>query len=345
MVNYALPESDYRVQYPRLRPGVHALFGTPVQPPGVPDEDYVPLAFGEGVAARDALTFVQLWLALWRRRRTLDVVHFFSTKLVLLGPLVAAAARVPAIVTVTGFGRVFNDEGHRVARVVYRLLLRVAARLSRLVLFQNRGDMEQALQWMPSLAPKAFYVGSATTAVEPVEHDFDRPRLRVLHVARLLPSKGVPDFVQVAEALADEPVDFVLAGGPSDDYPDVARLVASSTAVRHTGRLASEQLAAEYDAADILFFPSYGEGMARVMLEAGMRGLAAVGYDIAANRDLAGAVLVPIGDVDAAAKAIAQLVEDRAALRAAAASFEAHVRAEFSMERFAQRLDEVLARL
>lgn len=349
VVNYALPENDYRVQYPRMRPDVRVIFGTPVRPPGVAPDDYVELAFGEGVEWRDLLTFARLAAVLRRRRGEIDLVHFYSTKLVLFGPLIAALARVPSIIIVTGFGRLFSDDmsRYRLARRIYRGVFPIAMALSRAVLFQNRGDLEATVGRLPKLAHKMRYIGSATTAVTPGDRRVENERLWVVHVARLLPSKGVVDFVRVAEALADRAV-FVLVGAPSSDYPDMLRLVEDADergVLTFMGRLGGDELAKLYDSADVMFFPSYGEGMARVMLEAGMRGVCPVAYDIPANRDLVSTgrgFLVPLGDADAARDAITRLAEDRSLLVANAEAYEEHIRREFAMEPFAERLDAVL---
>lgn len=351
VVNFPLPAGDYRVDYARMRAEhLRVMFVIPVTPAGIPDDDVVLLPFGEGVQARDALTYFRLLAFLLRSRAHIDLVHFYSTKHILIGPLLAATARIPCVVTVTGFGRVFSSEGlrHRAARAVYWALFRMATRLSKRVLFQNTADLSTTVARLPRLAAKSHYVGSATASVAPQQRDRGSGALRVVHVARLLPSKGVEDFVRVAGALRDDPVEFVLVGGRSDDYPATAELVeraAREQWLRYLGRLDSTAVAQVYDDADVVFFPSYGEGMARVMLEAGMRGLCPVAYDIPANRDLVvpgRGHLLPLGDTAGAVDVLRRLAVDRDRLDADAAAYREHVQANFSMAAFAERLDEVV---
>ncbi|HUP85931.1 MAG TPA: glycosyltransferase [Acidimicrobiales bacterium] len=349
VVNFPLPETDYRVQHPRLRPGTRVLFATPSQPAGVSDDDYVCMRFSEGISSRDFLSFVALARELRRRRRQLDIVHLYSTKLILFGPVVAALAGVPCVITVTGFGRLFNDDlpHYRPARVVYRLMFRGAVRLSRVVLFQNCGDLEATGTWCRGVVEKGRYIGSATTRVPDAAPKAEGGRLRVMHVARLLPSKGIADFIEVARRLHDD-VDFVLVGGTSHSYPELAEAVRSAESagfLTYRGRLDGDELAKEYDTSHVLFFPSYGEGMARVMLEAGMRHLCPVAYDIPANRDLVATgqgFLLPVGAVDEATGVITRLASERETVRRAASAYHDHICEEFSMERFAERLDHVL---
>ncbi|MGH8545143.1 MAG: glycosyltransferase [Gammaproteobacteria bacterium] len=314
------------------------------------DDDYVELPIGEGIKFRDALTLGHLAMELRRRRGEIALVHFYSTKLVLLGPLIAAFAGVPSIVTVTGFGRLFSDDlpHYRIARTIYWVIFRATVSLARRVLFQNRGDLETTVVRLPMLAEKARYIGSASSIPISSDPAAVTDRLQVIHVARLLPSKGIADFVRVAEALHDQ-ADFILVGGPSNDYPAMLRLVTDAHArgvLTYLGRLDPDTLTEVYDSVHVILFPSYGEGMARVMLEAGLRGLCPVAYDIPANRDLVlngNGFLLPLGDTDGACRTIARLVRDRELLTTTAKAYHEHVVQEFTMEPFAKRLDAILS--
>ncbi len=352
VVNKALPDNDYRRAFPALsRAAAEVVFGLPERPPTLEPDRFVCLGFGEGVSRADILDFLDLYRLLRRERGNLDVVHFYSTKLVLLGPLIASMARVPSIVTINGFGRVWNSDAahHRAMRPLYLMLTRLSARLSRAVLFQNHGDQQFLAAKLPQHAGAFRYVGSGIAGAPFTGKDFDAPRLVVTHVARLLPSKGIEDYLEIAAALAGGPFDFRLIGPPSRGQAGTLRAVRAADArgvVRYLGELSPGDTERELRDAHILLFTSHGEGMSRVMLEAGFAGACPVAFDIAANRDLVAAdrgFLVRRGDMESAADILRRLAADRALLKQNAAAYQRHVVAEFSAESFSARLDDVLS--
>jgi glycosyltransferase involved in cell wall biosynthesis len=82
-----------------------------------------------------------------------------------------------------------------------------------------------------------------------------------------------------------------------------------------TGRVEHDRLPAYLAAAEVFAFPSISEGMPRAVLEAMAMGCAVVASDIDGVRDVIvsgeNGVLVPPGDVDALARAIEALADDR----------------------------------
>lgn len=94
----------------------------------------------------------------------------------------------------------------------------------------------------------------------------------VLGVGQVQTRKGVLDFVEVANALPD--VEFVWAGGFSfgaitDGYKDLKKVVENPPKnVRFTGIMPRSEMNNVYNAADLLFMPSYNELFPMAILEA-----------------------------------------------------------------------------
>ncbi len=350
VANKRVPPGDYRVQYALQCGAWRVRLGMPGRPEGLPPEQFEPMGFGEGIGIGDIPAFWRLFRHLRRNRRRVLFVQFFSTKLTLLGPLVAKLAGVRSLATVTGFGRVFNDRRrrYRALRPLYRAMLRLSALCCARVLFQNRSDLDQATRWMPRIARRFAYVGSGVAGrVVPRRDDRERP-LRVLMVARLLPSKGIRDFLEVAERMQGEDVRFVLIGprsvGCDELHGEVERHAARGV-VDYLGELHGGELDRQYGESDVFVLTSHGEGLPRVLLEAGFAGLCPVAYDLNANRDLirqGGGFLVPIGDRAAIQRVLSRLMVDRDLLRRNAERFQAHVARGYSMEEFTRRLDGIL---
>lgn len=348
-VNCGLPDRDYRVIYAASSARCSVTFALPSRPASVPEERYRRLGFSEGLGWRDAGNALRLAQLLVRHRHELDVAHFYSTKLLLLGPVLARLAGVRSVITVTGFGRAMSRTGpaYRVLRVVYLLLFRVAVRLSSAVLFQNTSDLEATAGRLPGARAKMSYIGSAVAMPVQAGKDYAGP-LVVLLVARVMPAKGVDDFLAAARELASPGMRFVLVGGSSRGCEALQREVEAADAagtISYLGRLEGDALLAVYRAAHVLCFPSRHEGLARVMIEAGYAGLCPVAYDIPGNRDLVvdgTGLLLPPGDRSELVRALRRLAEDRRELARRAAAYQSHVARSFGMDSYRARMDAVL---
>lgn len=350
VVNYSLPDTDYRLAHAAMTPWLDVEFALP-KAPAVPHR-FHRVEFGEGFRAGELVGFLRLFLLLRRAQPGYDFAHFFSTKLILLGPLLARAGGTTPVITLTGFGRTFsgNSPLHRLSQLLYRRLLRASLRCSSTVFCQNRGDVTTLSEWFPESRLKLAYVGSATdTQVRPPTDARDPARpLRVIHVARLLESKGINEFVKVAAALAEEEVDFTLVGPASASEARTERLVraaADDGILRYLGPLPHEEVQRLYRRSDVILFPSHGEGMSRTMLEAAVNGLCPIAYEIPANIDLlpvGGGFLFPVGEVAGVVQLLRQLIEERELVDIHGRRFHDHVVREFSYQAYADRVDAVL---
>jgi glycosyltransferase-like protein len=169
-------------------------------------------------------------------------------------------------------------------------------------------------------------------------------RLAVLSIGGIEPRKGsltlLEAFAQLRELVpALDPLLLVAGGATLFDYRhEIDRFqarVAELELGRHVrllGSLTDEELARLYRAADVFAFPSAKEGFGLAALEALASGLPVVASDLDVLRtflkDGRSALLVPVGDQDALASALARLARDpdrrerlRTGGRAVAAAF------------------------
>lgn len=346
VLNAGLPAHDYRVAFAR-RSARRVLFAMPEPPPGLPPERYLPLRVGAGLGWRDLGAAVALLRLLRRERPRLAIVHFYASKLVVVGPLLAGLAGVPCMATLTGLGRIFDSDRlrHRVLRVIYRQLLAMAMAQLRLVLAQNRSQERWLRSSFPRHADKVSYIGSAIDAAARVP-ERAVPPLTVLLVARLIPAKGIDDFLEVAARMRGSGTPFVLVG-PSDPSFGPLHTRVREAAIRgeieYRGALYGSELLATYEAAHVLYFPSRGEGLPRVVLEAAFAGLYPIAQRIPALEDLVpdGAGDLVTGPEEAIAALRRVLADEQLRLRGAAA-FQRHVVREFDMDAFFRRLEAAL---
>lgn len=141
---------------------------------------------------------------------------------------------------------------------------------------------------------------------------------RVLFVGALRREKRIPDLVRsFAAALRARPrARLVLAG----DGPEEAaiRAAAREQGLEHRVDLLGRRtdVAALLKVADVFVLTSESEGLSNALLEAMAAGAPIVATDVEGNRAVVEnereALLVPLGDGDALARAIVRLLEDRA---------------------------------
>ena len=350
--NKYLPDNDYRVLYPFYSAVCSVIYALPRAPKAVDQEHFVKVGFSEGIHFIDLWHFTQFFLYLARNRARLDFAHFYSTVLVLMGPILASLTGLPSVITITGLGRTFTSRQikYSILRPVYRLSMSLAIQLSQLVLFQNHNDMQTFSKWFPDGTEKYRYAGSAVDSPIIQQKSFSTPVLRVLLVARLLPDKGIRDFLEVANRLYQSSFEFILVGPPSVGFDGLLAEVkkfAANGVISYTGELEGIRLQEEFAKAHILLFPSYGEGMSRVMLEAGFARLCPIAYSIPANQDLIDdgrGFLVPCGDIEQVIRILVKLQDNRMVLEQYAINYQAYITKYYNMVAYAERMDGIITK-
>jgi len=116
---------------------------------------------------------------------------------------------------------------------------------------------------------------------EPVQRDPDPAEVRLLHVGRLVRTKGARDTIRALDLVRDLPVSLDIIGD-GDDRAACAALVAElglGHQVRLHGRLPRAEIDDFYRRADVFVFPSYREPGGNVAFEAMGFGLPLVVVD------------------------------------------------------------------
>ncbi len=318
---------------------------------GLSNSSYIYMGFAEGWQFSYVSDFLHLYLYLKTHRSEIDLVHFFTTNLILFGPIIAYFAQVPSLVTLTGFGRVFTNTKliNRVLQPIYKVFLGISIRLSLRYLLQNFSDMRLLERNYPRQVNKFAFVGSGVDFQRMDIKDFSAPKLRVILVSRLLPDKGIDDFLRVAQELDGGSWEFVLIGPPSKGFDDLHKRVIDHHKCRiisYKGECSPKEVAIELSLAHIFYFPScYPEGLSRTMLEAGFACLCPVAYDIPANRDLIAdcrGFLLPVRDTSNVILTLERLLADRRLLLSHAYSYQSFITENYSMDKYAERMDSIL---
>ena len=172
----------------------------------------------------------------------------------------------------------------------------------------------------------------------------------VLFVGRLVPEKGAHHLVEAFRRAAPGSYRLAIAGPPwyeSDYDRELRALAGDDERVVFLGEADDELLAELYSNCRAFVLPSEVEGMSLSLLDALAFGCATVTSSIPANTDVVAdaALVVPTGDVDALADAIARLAADDALaadLRARAAARHGD---EYDWDRIADQWADTYRRL
>jgi glycosyltransferase involved in cell wall biosynthesis len=287
----------------------------------------IALPRGRGASVRVAATVS--WLRRFLRHEKVDLIHSFTLVCSIIGSWAArlegGIARINAI---AGLGFIFT--GHSLAartlRPVACLVLRHAVAGDQVrVIVQNPDDAatlvragvvrEADVRLIRSSGVDLARFAPSTRAAG------DRP-LRVLLAARLLPAKGIGDYVAAARILAAEghAVECLLAGDADPGSPASARTedIRQWTTAAHIRWLRHvDDMPALLASVDVVVLPSYyGEGVPRSLIEAASCGLPIITTDLPGCREVVSAhgvdgLIVPPRDAPALARAIVRLDQDR----------------------------------
>jgi len=271
---------------------------------------------------RELLAFVQVLRFYWRERP--DLAHHVALKPVIYGGLAARVCRnIASVNAITGLGHAFISQSHsmRLLRRVLLMLLRTVFRnRNSITILQNADDRNLLVQ--AAVVPQEAAVVIRGSGVNPKEFS-PQPEPNgvpvVVLATRMLWEKGVGELVDAASKLRERGVSarFVLVGNSDPANPasipeDQLRAWAGSGIVEWWGH--RDDMPEVFAKSNLVCFPSYGEGVPKVLIEAAACGRAIVTTDMPGCREVVrngeNGLLVPARDPKALADAIAALLKD-----------------------------------
>jgi glycosyltransferase involved in cell wall biosynthesis len=275
-----------------------------------------------------------------------SVVHCIALRPVVIGGIAARLGGAGALVLApTGLGVLWLRGGPvaSLLRGVVRIVVGSLLHGSRTrYLFENPDDPPE-LGLDPD-SPEVTIVGGA--GVDPAEFPFvpepPAPPLKVAVVARMIRPKGIAEAVAAAQRARamGAAIELDLFGKPDPSNPlsipsDLLQKWSATPGIVWRGHAA--------DVADVwrthhvaLFLSSYREGVPRTLLEAAAAGRPIVTTDVVGCREVVRdgieGILVPPGDIDAAAHALIKLAEDKGMRTRMGAAANARFRERFTVD-------------
>lgn len=170
---------------------------------------------------------------------------------------------------------------------------------------------------------ESHYTSAGIDQHEKIDRDYlNKKTIRLLHVSTSISgrNKGHKELVEAFIGLRKTgyDVNLVLVGGDDLDV-EIRELLAKSgesERVIFTGLLDKKQLSTEYKNADIFVFPSYREGLPRVIIEAMSWGLPCVATNIPGCKELLNeSMLATVGDTESLIKILVHLLDNPKIMR------------------------------
>lgn len=276
--------------------------------------------------------------ALWQmtryfRQNDLTIVHTHTPKGGFLGQLAAKLAGVPIIVN-TLHGFYFHDHMRPALRRFYITLEKIAARCSDVILSQNSEDIQTAIREGICPPQKILYLGNgidiqrfnpdslSTKDIACKRGEVGLPVCApvVGFVGRLVREKGLLELFAAARIVRERVPDVhFLFVGPVDTpkpdalTPDTAREYGIADICHFLGM--RQDMPELYALMDVFVLPSHREGFPRTPMEASAMKVPCVVTNIRGCHEAVehgrNGLLVPLGDVQALADAIIELLTDR----------------------------------
>jgi glycosyltransferase involved in cell wall biosynthesis len=259
------------------------------------------------------------------RRHRFALVHTHNAHHGVVGRHLARVLGIPSVHT-WRYSPIDASE-QRAVQAVYSLVEGSAARAGGYVFFQNSEDMDFAVSRRVVPSKRAMLVGNGIYIERYEQPSRDPAETRaqlgvandaelVLCIARMAERKGIPDLIAAFALLAAErpAIELVCLGaGPHRRrFEELADRLGVGSRVHFAGQ--RDDVPDVLAASDVLALTSSREGVPRAVMEAMAARVPVVATDVVGTRAIVAdgrtGLLVPLGAPDAAARAIAQVLDD-----------------------------------
>lgn len=219
-------------------------------------------------------TDVKLMFFYWKLIKKLqpDLVITYTIKPNIYGGLMCRMFHVPYAVNITGLGTAFQSEN--IIKKLVTFLYKIALKKAKVVFFENVGNKQTFLD-LNILKEKQMCVLNGA-GVNLVEYPFceypSEGETRFLFIGRVMKEKGVDELFEAAERIQKQYSDvfFDVVGPLEDNYKArIEELVKKGVILYHGYQ---KDVKPYIEKCHCFVLPSYHEGMANTLLEAGAMG-------------------------------------------------------------------------
>jgi glycosyltransferase involved in cell wall biosynthesis len=287
-----------------------------------------------------------------------DVVHCIAVRTVVLGGLATRLAGAPHLVLApTGLGHLWIENGtiERLARPLARFLIgRILRGPATRYLFEN-GEDPREFGLDPAGANVTIVGGAGVDPARvPVTPEPPAPPVKVAVVGRMLVPKGIAETVAAVRSARAQgaPIELNLYGEPDPSNrrsysEDQLRRWAAEPGIAWHGP--TDDVARVWRENHVAMLLSYREGLPKALVEAAASGRPILASDVTGCREVVRdgieGLLVPLGDVEAAARALVRLAGDTALRLRLGTAAHARFAERFTEAAVVRTMTEFYARL
>src|SRR5699024_10367912 len=232
------------------------------------------------------LKLMQLYNKMFKKIKP-DIVLTYTIKPNIYGGIVARRHNVPTIVNITGIGTALYSENFlsHILKKMYKYALRNA----NTVFFQNKSNFDFFIN-------NNIITNSTNTNILPgsgvnvEEYNLllyvEESTTNFMYISRIMKDKGIEELLNAVEYFAESKynVHFHICGFCEEDYEDILDDYHKKGKITYHGMV--EDVRKVIEISQALIHPSYHEGMANVMLEAGSSGRPLLATNIPGCREM-----------------------------------------------------------
>lgn len=221
------------------------------------------------------LTDLTLLLRYLRMGLTLkpDLVITYTIKPNIYGGIVCRLLRIPYAENVTGLGTTFQTEN--LIKKIVCFLYKISCRYAKVVFFENEENKQVFLDHHLIREEQACRLNGAGVNLEEypyTEYPDENEPIRFLFIGRVMKEKGVNELFEAARRIKKEYPDvlFDIVGPMEDEYGSVIKKLEEDGIITYYGY--QKDVRPFIARCHCFILPSWHEGMANTLLEAGAMG-------------------------------------------------------------------------
>ena len=221
------------------------------------------------------LTDMKLLMSYFRMEVTLkpDLVITYTIKPNVYGGLVSRILRIPYAENITGLGTTFQTDN--LIKKLVCFLYKISSKHANVVFFENEGNKQTFLDNHLIREEQACRLNGAGVNLEEypyTEYPDENEPIRFLFIGRVMKEKGVDELFEAARRIKKEYPDvlFDIVGPMEDEYDSVLKKLEEDGIITYDGY--QKDVRPFIARCHCFVLPSWHEGMANTLLEAGAMG-------------------------------------------------------------------------
>lgn len=202
-----------------------------------------------------------------------DLIISYTIKPNIYGGIVARLNKIDYAINITGLGTTFQKG--KFLKLFTSSLYKISCKKARVVFFENKENLDVFVNKLIINKDNGVLLHGAGVNIEEfefVDYPIQKDDIRFLFIGRIMKEKGIDEFMYVAKKIKRENsnIQFDIVGPMEDDCTDVIKEFQEKKIINYYGF--QKDVRPFIENCHCFVLPSYHEGMANTLLEAGSMG-------------------------------------------------------------------------